>query len=65
MKLTILGGGLSAISLACFLQIGKILPKSIFWKRKTGQGACAGLLKPTALNMTSARILFSPKTKKY
>lgn len=65
MKLTILGGGLSAISLACFLQNREDIAEINILERKTGQGACAGLLKPTALNMTSARILFSPKTKRY
>lgn len=65
MKLTILGGGLSAISLACFLQNREDIAEINILEKEDRAGACAGLLKPTALNMTSARILFSPKTKRY
>lgn len=65
MNYTILGGGLSAISLAYYLQENPNISEIRILERMTRSAASAALMKRTALNMTSARISSFPKTRKF
>lgn len=65
MNYTILGGGLSAISLAYYLQEDPNISEIRILERMTRSAAFAVLMKKTALNMTLARISSFPKIRKF